>query len=67
MEPDGVGLRAVDLDRAELAEHEVDAVWICKVATWPAIRARIEAAGYGVEPLPPYRDRMVFRVRPPAG
>ncbi|BCT92200.1 hypothetical protein LYSHEL_12240 [Lysobacter helvus] len=56
-----------ELLEQELAEHEAGSVWICKLATWPAIRARIEAAGYVVDPLPPYRDRAVFRVHPPAG
>ena len=54
-----------ELLEQELAEHEPDAVWICKATLWPAIRARVEAAGYVVEPLQPYRDRVLFRVRRP--
>ena len=49
----------------ELAEHEADAVWICKADKFPAIQARIQASGATVEPLGTYRERMLFRVGPP--
>jgi 4-amino-4-deoxy-L-arabinose transferase-like glycosyltransferase len=51
-----------ELLEEELAEHEPDAVWITKAGTFPTIQARIEAAGYEVSPMGPYRDRMLFRV-----
>jgi 4-amino-4-deoxy-L-arabinose transferase-like glycosyltransferase len=46
----------------ELAVQDPDAIWICKIASFPNIRDRIETAGYTVIPMPPYRDRAVFRV-----
>jgi len=51
-----------ELLEEELADHETDAIWICKQSTFPEIRARIEMAGFTVTPLTPYRDRAVFRV-----
>jgi len=49
----------------ELAEHETDAIWICKTDKFAEIEARIQASGATVESLGPYRDRMLFRVRQP--
>jgi 4-amino-4-deoxy-L-arabinose transferase-like glycosyltransferase len=51
-----------ELLEEELADHETDAIWICKQSTFPEIRARIEMAGFTITPLTPYRDRAVFRV-----
>jgi 4-amino-4-deoxy-L-arabinose transferase-like glycosyltransferase len=48
----------------ELAEHEVNAVWVCKTVDWPRIRDLIQASGASITPLGPYRDRTLFRVRP---
>jgi 4-amino-4-deoxy-L-arabinose transferase-like glycosyltransferase len=49
----------------ELAEHEADAVWICKQALWPELQRRIAAQGYRVEALgTPYQGRVIFRVTP---
>ncbi|RDZ26478.1 ArnT family glycosyltransferase [Lysobacter silvisoli] len=47
----------------ELAEHEVSAVWVCKQALWPQLRARIAAAGYRATALgTPYEQRVIFEV-----
>ena len=51
-----------ELLEEELEEHEAEAIWVTKQAAFPEIRARIEAAGFTVTPLAPYRDRAVFRV-----
>jgi len=51
-----------ELLEQELAEHEPDAIWVCKQQAFPRIRARIEAAGFAVAPLPAYRDRAIFRI-----
>jgi 4-amino-4-deoxy-L-arabinose transferase-like glycosyltransferase len=49
----------------ELAEHEADALWVCKENRWPTIRARIEAQGFVATPLgTPYQGRILFRVTP---
>ena len=53
-----------ELLEQELGEHEADAVWICKQATWPTIRQRIVAAGYRATAFGGYRDRVFFRVAP---
>ena len=52
-----------ELLEEELAEHEADAIWVCKTVAWERIKARIEATGAGIEVLgPPYQGRMIFRV-----
>lgn len=49
----------------ELAEHEADAVWICKQSLWPDLQQRIAAQGYRAEAMGvPYRQRVIFRVTP---
>jgi hypothetical protein len=53
-----------ELLEQELEEHEVDAVWVTKTAAWPGVKARIEAAGFEVVDMGPYRDRTLFRVVP---
>ena len=53
-----------ELLEQELEEHEPDAVWVTKTAAWPGVKTRIEAAGYAVVDLGPYRDRTLFRVVP---
>jgi 4-amino-4-deoxy-L-arabinose transferase-like glycosyltransferase len=46
----------------ELAEHEPDAVWICKQDVWPGVQRRFAAQGYRVEALgSPYQGRIIFR------
>lgn len=48
----------------ELAEHEREVLWICKQADWPALQARIAAAGYRARALgTPYRERVMFEVQ----
>jgi len=50
----------------ELAEHEPNAVWICKQALWPQLQTRIAALGYRSTALgTPYQDRVIFNVSPP--
>jgi hypothetical protein len=51
----------------ELRTAEPGAIWICKASAWPKIRMRIEIAGYTPVMLPPFRDRLLFRVVPTAG
>ena len=52
-----------ELLEEELAEHEADAIWICKTEAWERIKSRIEATGADIEVLgPPYQGRMIFRV-----
>ena len=49
----------------ELAEHEPDAVWICKQALWPQLQRRFAAQGYRAQALgAPYERRIIFRVTP---
>jgi 4-amino-4-deoxy-L-arabinose transferase-like glycosyltransferase len=56
-----------DLIDDELRKAEPGAIWICKASAWPKIRMRIEIAGYTPVMLPPFRDRLFFRVVPTAG
>lgn len=83
----GVDIEKISLDRLEdpkfvpdwdepLIEELHDfgdgAVWICKQADWPRVRARIEGHGFVATPLgAPYQRRVIFGVsrRPaaPAG
>jgi hypothetical protein len=52
-----------ELLEQELEEHEANAIWVAKAATYPTIQARIESAGFRVVPLgAPYQGRMLFRV-----
>ena len=53
-----------DLIVEALHKTEPGAIWICKASAWPKIRMRIELAGYTPVMLPPYRDRLLFRVVP---
>ena len=49
----------------ELGRHEPDAVWVCKQARWPEVRARMAAQGYRAIALgTPYRGRVIFNVVP---
>ena len=49
----------------ELAEHEPDAVWICKQALWPQLQRRFAAQGYRARALgTPYHRRVIFTVTP---
>lgn len=59
---------AYDEDLArELAEREPNVVWHTPLKHLPAVRARVEALGYRIEPLgAPYRDRAIFRIVPAA-
>ena len=42
-------------------------VWHTPLKRLPAVRARVEALGYRIEPLgAPYRDRAIFRIVPAA-
>lgn len=45
---------------------EPGAVWVCKEAMWQRVRDAIGARGFVAEPLdPPFRGRVIFRVRSP--
>ena len=57
---------AYDEDLArELAEREPNVVWHTPLKRLPAVRARVEALGYRIEPLgAPYRDRAIIRIVP---
>lgn len=50
----------------ELASgHEAGAVWICKLALFPAVQAQLHALGWQAEPLgAPFEQRVLFRVQP---
>lgn len=49
----------------ELAEHEPDAVWVCKQSLWEELQTRFAALGYRAQPLgTPYEGRIIFRVEP---
>ena len=52
----------------ELSEREPDVVWICKQSRWPELQGRIAALGYRADAVgTPYRERIVFVVRPRGG
>ena len=66
-EPDAPRFNPVnDSDLAqELAEREPDVLYITKQANYPAVRERVERAGYRVLPQgTPYEERILFRVQP---
>lgn len=47
----------------ELSESEPGVIWMTPLAQLPAVRQRIEALGYRIQPLgTPYRDRVIFRI-----
>ena len=49
----------------ELAEHESDAVWICKKGLWTQLQRRFAAQGYRAQALgTPYQQRVIFTVTP---
>ncbi|MCI2261196.1 ArnT family glycosyltransferase [Xanthomonas indica] len=48
-----------------LRQPRAGRVWVCKQEVWPQVAARIAAQGAQVQALgPPYRGRVLFRVRP---
>ncbi len=50
----------------ELAEHEPDAVWVCKQELWPRLLRTFAAQGYRAQALgAPYQRRIIFTVAPP--